>query len=117
MVVSQNKGTPIWTPIYHDPYYGDPQKGTPNFGKTPNGLGAAIRNGLGAARRVRRKRLGFRVEGLGFRVFRFRGGLEFRLLWNRGGGPGGALTNQEHRLNHAKNLSPTFRPQQPKPRT
>ena len=29
MVVSQNKGTPI----YYGPYYRDPQKGTHNFGK------------------------------------------------------------------------------------
>ena len=35
MVVSQNKGTPIWTPKYYSPYYGDPQNGTPNFGKPP----------------------------------------------------------------------------------
>ena len=35
MVVSQNRGTPIWTLIYYNPYYGDPQKGTPNFGKLP----------------------------------------------------------------------------------
>ena len=33
MVVSQNKGTPIQTPKYYNPYYGDPQKGTLNFGK------------------------------------------------------------------------------------
>ena len=32
MVVSQNKGTPIWTPIS---YYGDPQNGAHNFGKFP----------------------------------------------------------------------------------
>ena len=35
LAVSQNKGTPIWTPIYYNPYYRDPQKGTPNFGKPP----------------------------------------------------------------------------------
>ena len=35
MVVSQNRGTPIWTPKYYNPYYRDPQKGTPNFGKLP----------------------------------------------------------------------------------
>ena len=33
MVVSQNRGTPIYTLIYYNPEYGDPQKGTPNFGK------------------------------------------------------------------------------------
>ena len=33
LVVSQNKGTPIQTPKYYNPYYRDPQKGTPNFGK------------------------------------------------------------------------------------
>ena len=33
MVVSLNRGTPIWTPKYYNPYYGDPQNGTPNFGK------------------------------------------------------------------------------------
>ena len=33
LVVSQNKGTPISTPIYYSPYYWDPQNGTPNFGK------------------------------------------------------------------------------------
>ena len=32
MVVSQNKGTPIQTPKYYDPYYRNPQ-GTPNFGE------------------------------------------------------------------------------------
>ena len=26
MVISQNRGTPIQTPIYYSPYYGDPQK-------------------------------------------------------------------------------------------
>ena len=35
MVVSQNKATSIWTPIYYSPYYGDPQNATPNFGKPP----------------------------------------------------------------------------------
>ena len=35
MVVSQNKGSPIWTPIYYSPYYGDTQNGTPNFRKPP----------------------------------------------------------------------------------
>ena len=29
LVVSQNRGTPIWTPIYYNPYYKDPQKGYP----------------------------------------------------------------------------------------
>ena len=29
IVVSQNKGTPIWTPKYYSPYYRDPQKGYP----------------------------------------------------------------------------------------
>ena len=33
--VSQNRGTPIWTPKHYDPYYWDPQKGTLNFGKPP----------------------------------------------------------------------------------
>ena len=35
MVVSQNEGTPIQTPIYYSPYYGDPQRGTINLGKLP----------------------------------------------------------------------------------
>ena len=35
MVISLNRGTPIWTPKYYSPYYWDPQKGTPNFGKPP----------------------------------------------------------------------------------
>ncbi len=35
MVVSQNQGTPIWTPKYYSPYYWDPQNGTLNFGKPP----------------------------------------------------------------------------------
>ena len=29
IVVSQNKGTRIWTPIYHNPDYGDPQNEYP----------------------------------------------------------------------------------------
>ena len=33
MVLSHNRGTPIWIPKYYNPYYGDPQKGTPNVGK------------------------------------------------------------------------------------
>ena len=28
MVVSQNRGIPIWTPKCYSPYYGNPQKGT-----------------------------------------------------------------------------------------
>ena len=32
LVVSLNKGTPIWTPDYYHPCYEDPQNGTPNFG-------------------------------------------------------------------------------------
>ena len=40
MVISLNKGTPIYTPKYHNSYYGDPQEGTCNFGKPPyRGLG------------------------------------------------------------------------------
>ena len=35
MVVSLNRGTPIWTPKYYSPYYKESQKGTPNFGKLP----------------------------------------------------------------------------------
>ena len=35
LVVSQNRGTPMQTPKYYNPYYRDPQKGTPNFGKPP----------------------------------------------------------------------------------
>ena len=35
LVVSQNKGTPRYTPIYYSACYGDPQHGTPNFGKPP----------------------------------------------------------------------------------
>ena len=34
VVVSQNRGTPIKTPIYYSPYYGDPENGTPDFGKS-----------------------------------------------------------------------------------
>ena len=34
MVVSQNRGTPIQTPKYYNPYYKEPPKrGTPNFEK------------------------------------------------------------------------------------
>ena len=29
MVLSQNRGTPTWTPIYYSPYYKDPQKRYP----------------------------------------------------------------------------------------
>ena len=29
MVVSQNRGTPVWTAIYYNPYSGDTQNGTP----------------------------------------------------------------------------------------
>ena len=36
MVVSINRGTPIWTPKFYNPYYGDLQKGTPNFRKNPD---------------------------------------------------------------------------------
>ena len=57
MVVSQNKGTPIWTPKYYGPYYRDPQNGTLNFGKPPY-RGVGLRNsGLGAAedRRIHAK--------------------------------------------------------------
>ena len=32
MVVSPNKGSPIWTPKYCNPFYGDTKKGTPNLG-------------------------------------------------------------------------------------
>ena len=35
MVVSQHKGTLIYTPIYYNPSYRDHPKGTPNFGKPP----------------------------------------------------------------------------------
>ena len=35
MVVSQNKGTPMETQKYFNPYYWDPQNGTHNFGKPP----------------------------------------------------------------------------------
>ena len=35
MVVSQNRGNPIYTPKYYNPYSWDPQNGTPNFGKPP----------------------------------------------------------------------------------
>ena len=35
MVVSQSRGTLIWTPKYCSPYDGDPHKGTPAFGKPP----------------------------------------------------------------------------------
>ena len=35
VVVSQNKGTPIYAPIYYSPYCRDPQNGTPNFEKPP----------------------------------------------------------------------------------
>ena len=35
VVVSQNRGTPIWTPKCYSPYYGTPQKGTLNFGNPP----------------------------------------------------------------------------------
>ena len=34
MVVSLNRGTPIWFLIWDDPYYGDPQNGTPKPGKS-----------------------------------------------------------------------------------
>ena len=39
LVVSQNKGTPIQTPIYDNPFYGNPQKGSPIFRKLPNVAG------------------------------------------------------------------------------
>ena len=42
MVVSQNRGTPIWTQIYYSPYLWDPQNGTPNSGK-PLNVGFGIR--------------------------------------------------------------------------
>ena len=35
MVVSQNSGTPIWTPIYYILYYRAPKKGTHDFSKLP----------------------------------------------------------------------------------
>ena len=35
MVVSQNRGTPIQSPKYHNPCYRNPQNGTPNFGNPP----------------------------------------------------------------------------------
>ena len=35
MVVSQNRGTPIWTPNTIVLIMGTPKKGTPNFGKPP----------------------------------------------------------------------------------
>ena len=34
MVVSLNRGTPIWTPKYDDPYYRHPRKRCLNFGGT-----------------------------------------------------------------------------------
>ena len=37
MVVSLNRGTPMWSPKYYSPYYMEPQKGTPNLGKLPHG--------------------------------------------------------------------------------
>ena len=35
MIISQNGGTQVQTPIYYSTYHRDPQKGTPNFGKSP----------------------------------------------------------------------------------
>ena len=35
MVVSQNRGTPLQTPKFYNPYDRDPQNGTPNFWETP----------------------------------------------------------------------------------
>ena len=43
MVVSLNRGIPIKTPKYYNPYYRGPQKGTPNFGKPPYDLGSWAR--------------------------------------------------------------------------
>ena len=51
MVVSQNTGTPIWTPKYYSPYHRDPQKSTPNYGKPP----------ILKLRRIPPTGLGFRV--------------------------------------------------------
>ena len=34
-LVSQNRGTPIWTPKYYRPPYRDPQKGSARFWETP----------------------------------------------------------------------------------
>ena len=39
LVVSQNEGTAIKTPIYDNPFYGNPPKGTPIFRKLPNVAG------------------------------------------------------------------------------
>ena len=36
MVVSQNRGTLIYTPTYDSPYNEEPQNDTPNFGETPH---------------------------------------------------------------------------------
>ena len=36
MVVSKNEGTPIYTPIYYNPYYGDPPKREPIIRETLN---------------------------------------------------------------------------------
>ena len=47
MVVSQNKGTPIWTPLYYNPYYGDPQEGIHNPKPcTPKAFGSCTLNFL-----------------------------------------------------------------------
>ena len=77
MVVSQNKGTPIYTQIYYSPYYRDPQKGTPNLGKPSNRfwvdqveLWPTSPMERPASPRHWVTGLGLTIQGLGFRVFR-----------------------------------------------
>ena len=41
VVVSQEEGTPVKIPIYHNPYYGDPQKGNLILGIPPVGFGVS----------------------------------------------------------------------------
>ena len=62
MVVSQDKGTPTWSPKYCNPYYRDPQEGTQNWvGNPPCQCGEAGPQPAVPFTKPQKRNPGFRV--------------------------------------------------------